>query len=93
MSPRRPELPYTGTENTLAARTSPCPPVPWTLAAFSFIAIRLVEAEIQQAMRRTPMPPEPKPVAVSFTMWMGLVVVAAALTALVVGMRVVRGGM
>ena len=63
MSPRRPELPYTGTENTLAARTSPCPPVPWTLAAFSAIAIRLVEAEIQQAMRRAPMPPPQPPVA------------------------------
>jgi hypothetical protein len=62
MSPRRPELPYTGTTNTLAARTSPCPPVPIPMALFSRVAIRLVEAEIQRAMRRT-MPPPTPPVA------------------------------
>lgn len=63
MSARRPELPYTGTLNTLDARTSPCPPVPLPLTLFSRVAIRLVEAEIQQAMRRTPMPPPQPPVA------------------------------
>ena len=83
MSARRPELPYS-LDNTIEARYSPCPPVPWALAVFSAIAMRLVQAEIHQATRRTMPTPEP---------WtpVHLTCLAATGTAVLVVTRIMRG--